>query len=158
VTPGSYTHASITVDQQGRLTAASSGANPLPLAGGTMTGLITSPWALATTMPVTWTQVSGGIGFQNSWVDFGGSYTNAAYAKDALGIVHLRGMIKSGTSATTAFTLPAGFRPVGQLGFPVDGGGAMALVNITSAGLVQPNGASTGSFTTLDGITFFAEN
>lgn len=41
VTPGVYNYAGIIVDQQGRITAATNGAAPLPLAGGTMVGDIT---------------------------------------------------------------------------------------------------------------------
>lgn len=41
VTPGVYNYAGIIVDQQGRITAATNGAAPLPLTGGTMTGNIT---------------------------------------------------------------------------------------------------------------------
>lgn len=41
VTPGVYNYAGIIVDQQGRITAATNGAQPLPLTGGTMTGSIT---------------------------------------------------------------------------------------------------------------------
>ena len=65
---------------------------------------------LATTYG-TWQTVS----FEHSWVNYGGSYGNAAYMKDAFGVVHLRGMIKSGTVGSSAFTLPAGCRPPAQV-------------------------------------------
>ena len=42
VSAASYTYSSITVDAQGRLTAASSGSAPLLLTGGTLTGTLTS--------------------------------------------------------------------------------------------------------------------
>lgn len=49
----------------------------------------------------------------NSWANYGGGYNNAGYMKDALGFVHLRGLIKNGNIATI-FNLPSGYRPVGQ--------------------------------------------
>ncbi len=50
---------------------------------------------------------------QNAWVNYGGSYQVAGYAKSADNIVSLRGLIKSGTvtSGTTLFTMPAGYCP-----------------------------------------------
>lgn len=63
-----------------------------------------------------WHQIggSGEPAFSNSWVNY--DTTNwgyAAFMKDSLGIVHLRGLIKNGTVSTVAFTLPAGYRPSG---------------------------------------------
>lgn len=60
-----------------------------------------------------WVNVSGGIGFLNSWADQGGTTAPAQYRIDA-GWVSLRGSITGGTTGTsvgTAFTLPTGYRP-----------------------------------------------
>jgi len=46
----------------------------------------------------------------NGWVDFLAGVAPTAYRKVG-DVVELRGAIKSGTLASTAFTLPAGFRP-----------------------------------------------
>lgn len=51
----------------------------------------------------------------NSWVNYGGIYNTAGYFKDACGVVHIRGLIKSGTLTATAFTLPAGYRPAARM-------------------------------------------
>lgn len=50
---------------------------------------------------------------QNSWVNYGGSYQVAGYAKSSDNIVSLRGLIRAGTttSGTTLFYLPAGYCP-----------------------------------------------
>ena len=54
---------------------------------------------------------SGNPSFQSSWINYGGSWSQAAFFKDALGIVHIRGLVKFGVIGTTVFTLPAGYRP-----------------------------------------------
>jgi hypothetical protein len=50
---------------------------------------------------------------QNGWVNYGGGYAPAEYSIDALNVVRLRGLIKSGTttSGTVLLNVPAGFRP-----------------------------------------------
>lgn len=78
-------------------------------------GLVPDPNPLDSTVPE-WSSIDDGEGF-----------TRAQYGKDAEGIVHLRGVIKAndapmyqpagptGPTIGTAYTLPCGFRPPGQL-------------------------------------------
>ena len=68
--------------------------------------------------------------FENSWANAGGAYEPAAFYKDPFGRVHLKGRIGTGTAATTAFTLPTGYRPNGTI--------QCGSIVITAAGLVQP--------------------
>jgi len=59
-----------------------------------------------TNSSITWTYPS----FTNSWVNYGGSYTDARYIK-INGTVYIEGLVKSGTVDTSIFTLSAGSRP-----------------------------------------------
>ena len=98
---------------------------------------------------------SGEIPFQNSWVNFGGTNASASYYKDPFGRVYLKGTIKTGASGTTAFTLPAGYRPQEAEIFPVVANGAFGLVTVNPDGTVSiTTGSST--YTTLSGISFRA--
>lgn len=109
-----------------------------------------------------WTAVS----FTNSWVNYGSSYAPAAYRKDAQGFVHLRGLIKSGTLGSAAFTLPAGFRPgyvniyAGRSTVSSTWGVAnMGRVDIETDGDVIPHATlCNNGYVSLEGIVFLAEN
>jgi len=93
------------------------------------------------------------VTFQNSWGNYGSGFPPATYWKDAMGIVHLEGLVSLGTINTTIFTLPAGYRPgvlsgSGALMFATTmSGGAAALVcdlRIDSNGNVGQSGATAG--------------
>ena len=103
---------------------------------------------------LTWTEVST---FTNSWVNYGGAYFNAAYAKDTHGWVHLRGVIKNGTDNTSAFTLPSGYRPSASMFFGVgESGGNAGRVIIASDGTVDCHAADSGTdLISLDTIHFY---
>jgi len=98
------------------------------------------------------------VTFENSWVNFGSTWSNVSYHKDLLGYVHLRGLAKSGTVAyqTAVFTLPTGYRPSTSLMFSVDSNAAFGRVAIESNGIVS---VVTGNNThvSFDGITFKSE-
>lgn len=99
---------------------------------------------------------SGGTPFTNSWVNLGGGYAPAAYWKDSNGIVWLEGSVKSGTLGLSAFLLAPGFRPDQNRIFPAFSNNVPGLVQVTSAGQVQPLAVGTASNAsyTLDGIAF----
>jgi hypothetical protein len=92
----------------------------------------------------------------NSWVNFGGGTgADAGYYKDSDGIVHLRGMIRSGTIPASAFNLPSGFRPTAPIYFPIASNNAFGLVIVNAGGDVTIQvGSST--YADIGGISFRA--
>src|SRR5574340_375323 len=68
---------------------------------------------------------TGNAAFLNSCVHVGSPWEVAAYWKDPLGFVHLRGRVKSFTAVpVTIFTLPPGSRPANQESFVIVSNGA----------------------------------
>lgn len=97
----------------------------------------------------------------NSWGNVGAPSASAAYLKDPMGFVHLRGTVQNGSSGTTAFVLPAGYRPVATITYAGSGnaGGEDRMISINSSGSVSlswAEGAST--IVSMDVATFLAEN
>jgi hypothetical protein len=74
----------------------------------------------------------------NSWVNFGAGFAGAAYCRDHLGFVHIRGVIKSGTqtAGTVLFALPTGFRPLADQMFTVSDTGSFLELRVASGGNV----------------------
>jgi hypothetical protein len=104
---------------------------------------------------------TGQPGFENGWTNFGPAlYDTAAFHKDPLGVVHLKGTVQSG-SIGAIFTLPEGYRPAKSQFFAIPAANAFGDVLVRGltegglAGKVQFNAGST-TFASLDGITFRA--
>jgi hypothetical protein len=93
----------------------------------------------------------------NHWTRSGTEFAPASYAKDSLGVVHLRGGISGGTSYTKAFALPHGLRPNHVVYLPaVTNDGVGATVIVFPDGRVVPYGGNASAFTSLDGVSFVA--
>lgn len=92
-----------------------SNTNDLDMSGGhgqiKGVGAGTVAGDVVTLADIAWTHVQGGVGFQNSWVDAGGSLAPTQFRKDGTGRVDFQVAMKSGATASIAFTLPAGYRP-----------------------------------------------
>lgn len=90
---------------------------------------------------------------QNSWVYFGSTFFEGSYVMDEIGYVHLRGVIKSGTLNTAAFTLPENMRPKSVLQFPTISNNAFGIIQVNTDGTVVPT-INSNAFYMLDGIKF----
>jgi hypothetical protein len=90
--------------------------------------------------------------YANSWVDFGVG-DEVGYYLDPFGIVHLRGIMKSGTINATAFTLPAGSRPAKRVIQAAASNGLYGTLTINTAGTVVPTTGSNVYFS-LNGVSF----
>lgn len=93
----------------------------------------------------------------NSWVNFGSRFNDAGYIKDANGFVHLRGLIKSGTTTveTAFFNLPSGFRPSSEYIFTTSSNNLYGQARVKTDGDVTFHVGSNAWFS-LDGISFKA--
>jgi hypothetical protein len=91
---------------------------------------------------------------KNGWTSAGSHFGAPGYAKDSLGVVHLRGGLKNGFG-DPAFVLPKGLRPTHELALPVytyaDTEGSLI---IAPNGNVAPLGSNANSYTSLAGISF----
>lgn len=99
---------------------------------------------------------TGNPTFENSWANVGAGSPTAAFYKDPFDIVRVRGAINSGTTNTTAFTLPTEYRPAVQLYFPIvaSAGATPAYVRIDTTGTVTPVGTAVGTFSDIGTIQF----
>lgn len=100
---------------------------------------------------------AGEPAFQNGWANFGGAFSHAGFYKDSEGLVHLKGTLSGPGNGSTAFTLPAGYRPPEALFLPMAGGGPIAGNLIIGAdGQVQPTCAGGACAAGIDGLIFRA--
>jgi hypothetical protein len=108
--------------------------------------------------PEAWTPLP----FAAGWGDYGSGYVTAAYRKDQLGMVHLRGLVTNTAGpakASPIAVLPAGYRPPARLLFTVGAGQpeGTARLDITTEGqLLWVSGASAdGDYSSLDQISYW---
>ena len=90
----------------------------------------------------------------NSWVSYGFPYSTAGYRVSA-DVVHLRGMVKSGTFYAVIATLPVGARPEATRLIRAISNGVASAIEVASNGEIKVAGGSGGSnvYVSLDGIT-----
>lgn len=101
---------------------------------------------------------AGEPAFLNSWVNFDAT-RGARFRKYPDGKVRIQGIIKTGATGTTAFTLPVGYRPTSTQTFPIISAASTGYVSIDSTGIVVPVtvGGNVSTYAYLDGIEFDTE-
>jgi hypothetical protein len=92
-----------------------------------------------------WTSVGA---LSGTWANVGAGAQIPRYRKVG-DQVFIEGHVKSGTTGTTVFTLPVGYRPPLNMTFATDGSGAYAILSVSSAGVVVLTG-TTGTTMSLN--------
>lgn len=151
-TGGSPVSQPITADAEGRIAG---WVDPSPLTTSvdvryTVDGtLYTREVELPSAVPEGWITPT----YLGTWVSYGAGFADAQYRRTSEGIVVLRGLIKSGTIGTSAFTLPVGYRPAFNTLFLSATSTGTGRLEVTSAGSVIPTNGSDVWFS-LDNTVF----
>lgn len=91
--------------------------------------------------------------FTGTWVNYNTATHVAAGYRRIGDRIELRGFIMSGTSGTSAFTLPSGFRPARIHHYPTIANAGIGYVEVRADGTVVPTAGST-AWLSLSGISF----
>ena len=85
--------------------------------------------------------------FLNGWLNYDPpNFEVAKYRLEPGGVVRVRGLIRTGTIATAAFNLPAGFRPPNRLVFATETSSGHGRLDISAAGDVIPTSGGTAYY------------
>lgn len=94
--------------------------------------------------------------FQNGWSHYNpGTHPQARFRKDALGWVHLSGLIKGPTIDTVVFNLPVGFRPDQTLHLPGVGNATFTYIHVGYPGPGDVRMNLQKDWASLDDVSFF---
>ena len=98
--------------------------------------------------------------FTDNWVNYDNTYNHAGYYKDSENRVHLRGLVKNGSTGSDydIFILPVGFRPERRHIFcaATNPSSTSCRIDITDDGRVIPYSGVSSSWVSLDNISFTA--
>jgi hypothetical protein len=104
--------------------------------------------------PEAWHYVGdpGEPAFQNSFVNFDASHRAAFYKHD--GRVYVKGLVKTGATGATVFTLPAGYRPDQEIRVATVCNAAFGGLYVGTSGVVQFEAGNPATWGALDGLSF----
>lgn len=125
--------------------------------GATQALYVRKSGAWVTVLPASTTTAWVNATMTGTWVNFGGGNQVAQYRMVA-DIVYIRGLIKSGTLGSTAFTLPVGFRPPANVRVPISSAlgtaGGLPYVAVSPAGAVSAGDMASNANVSIDGVQF----
>lgn len=104
-----------------------------------------------------WTGRWTGLTLQNGWAQYGTPYPWAEFIMLPGSLIKIRGLVKSGTAATTIATLPVGCRPRYQGIYTTAGGGnTLGRVDVATTGEIS-HVIGTNTYISLDPVHYKAE-